>query len=298
MSVAKYYPFNGQRGRLRLGLNQIEFSEWLQYEVDFTDRVKEKKFLIRTEGKRVLDALPNSINAQNEYLDILLEHIKQHHSDLFDVFSYYIFSKIDKISYTYSEFQTCPLELASYLIGDDICLLNEIDGDYRLVAASVCAPTWWDLPAKIGKPLTTIHAPINNLEEKIGRMIRHFLQNLKVDDCYQRSNWFLFTSPELCIFPNSFDFYTEMSEVDLKNIETKLYFRCERQTFRRLENSSHIAFGIKVYIEPINIVKKSSAIAKDLMIALETMNDEQKNGLGIGFIEAPLKAYLQNVLEV
>lgn len=298
MSVAKYYPFNGQRGRLRLGLNQIEFSEWLQYEVDFTDRVKEKKFLIRTEGTRVLDTLPNSIEAQKEYLDLLLKHIKQYHSDLFEVFSNHIFSKTDKISYAYSNYQTCPLELASYLIGDDICLLNEIDGDYRLVAASVCAPTWWDLPEKIGKPLTTIHAPIANLEEKIGRMIRHFLQNLNVNDCYQRSNWFLFTSPELCIFPNSFDFYAEMSEIDLENIETKLYLRSERQTFRRLENSNHIAFGIKVYVEPINIVKKYSAIAKDLMIALETMNDEQKNGLGIGFIEKPLKAYLQNVLQV
>ena len=298
MSLAKYYPFNGERGRLRLGLSSIEFSEWLLYEADFARRIKEKKYLIQTDRERVLDALPNSIEAQQEYLDLQLEHIKQHHLDLFEVSSDDILSKTDKISYTYLDYQTCPLELSSYLVGDDICLLSESDGDYKLVAGSLCAPTWWGLSEKMGKPLTAIHAPIANLEEKIGRMIRHFLQNIKADDCYQRSNWFLFTSPKFCIFPNSFDFYTEMSAVDLDNIETKLFLRCERQTFRRLENTKCIAFGIKVYVEPISLVRENLEIAEDLMMALSTMNTEQKNGLGISFVEKPLKVYLQKVLHV
>ena len=64
MSVTKHYPFNGERGRLRLGLNAIEFFEWIQYEDDFVSRIKQKKELIKIQAKNVLDAMPSSVAAQ------------------------------------------------------------------------------------------------------------------------------------------------------------------------------------------------------------------------------------------
>lgn len=297
MSVEKYYPFNGERGRLRLGLQAIEFSDWLQYEEDFKNRIEQKKQLIKTEGKRVLDSLPDAIDAQEEFLQLLFAYLQKHHSSLFKITSDSVVSNADKNRYVLSEYEACPLELASYLVGDDICLLQEEGEDYKLVAASVCAPTWWDLPEKMGKPLASIHAPIANLENKIGRMIRHFMKSLKVEDCYQRSNWFLFTSEDYCVFPNSFDFVADMSDVSKENIESKLFLRTERQTFRRLPNTNHIAFGIKVYVDSIAVVKKQRAIAEDLMYALNTMGVEQKHGLGISYVEKPLTEYLQNVLQ-
>ena len=297
MSVAKYYPFNGERGRLRLGLGPIDVSEWIQYENDFADRIVQKKKLIREQGKQVLNVLASSLDAQKELLDLLLENIQQHHADRFSVAGNHIDVKNESRNYKIADYENCPMELVSYIAGDDFCLLEEEGEDYKLVAASICAPTWWSLPEKMGKPLASIHAPIDNLEKKIGRMIRHFLQNLKVADCYQRSNWFLFTSNEFCVFPDSFDFYFDMSGISADNIENSLYLRSERQTFRRLKNTNLIAFGIKVYVEPISIVKTHFAIAEDLMLALKTMDDEQKHGLGITFVERPLKEYLQKVLQ-
>ena len=297
MSVAKYYPFNAERGRLRLGLSQIPFSEWLQYEEDFTNRIQQKKQLINSEGKRVLCSLENSMDAQEEFLQFLLSHLRKFHTEHFKITNKFIHSSLENLIYSYVDFIENPLELVSYLIGDDICLLKEKDEDYSLVAASVCAPTWWDLQEKMGKPLAEIHSPIANLEEKIGRMVRHFLINLKTDACYQRSNWFLFTQPDYCIFPDSFDFYSDMTAIKLDNIESSLFLRSERQTFLRLKQTNHIVFCIKVYVEPITIVKRHPAIAKDLMIALQTMCDEQKQGLGITFVEKPLNSYLTHVLK-
>ncbi|MEM7401068.1 MAG: DUF3445 domain-containing protein [Pseudomonadota bacterium] len=296
MSVAKFYPFNGGRGRLRLGLNSIALSEWLLYEDDFKNRIHEKKQLIKSEGERVLCFVQNSINAQRELLDLLLAHIKKYHPIEFDVTDESIHSKLENVFYSFTDYQNNPLELVSYLIGDDICLLNEENDDFRLIAASVCAPTWWDLQEKIGKPLADIHAPIADLEEKIGRMIRHFLKNLKTDDCFQRSNWFLFSCPDYCVFPNCFDFYSNMKNVSLDNIESTLFLRSERQTFRRMEKTNHIVFGIKVYVEPITIAKKNLAIAEDLNLALLTMSDQQKQDLGITFVERPLRSYLAEVI--
>ncbi len=297
MSVAKYYPFNAERGRLRLGLSPIAFSEWLQYEEDFKKRVQQKKELIKSEGERVLCALLNSLDAQQELLELLLSHINEYHKKIFQVTNESIRSNLDNELYSFSNYKEFPLELVSYLVGDDICLLKEVSEDYKLVSASVCSPTWWNLQEKIGKPLADIHAPIANLEEKIGRMIRHFLLNLKVGDCFQRSNWFLFTRPDYCVFPDSFDFYSDMKNIELSNIESSLFLRSERQTFRRLKDTNHIVFCIKVYVEPISIVKKHPAIAEDLTLALKAMNDEQKQGLGITFVEEPLKKYLTQIIQ-
>ena len=100
------------------------------------------------------------------------------------------------IIYLLQDYDECPLETGEFIWLQMIfCLLKEEGEDYKLVAASVCAPTWWTLSEKMGEPLANIHAPIANLEGKIGRMIRHFLQNLKMDDCYQRSNWFFVLKP-------------------------------------------------------------------------------------------------------
>ncbi len=292
MTVSKYYPFNGERGRLRLGLCEIEFSEWLQYEDDFANRIHEKKELIKYQAKNVLDAVPNSISAQKEFLHLVLEHIQQYHSNLFVISDKKVVSKKENSTYFLQDYEKCPLELTSYLVADDFCLLKENGEDYKLIAASVCAPTWWLLGEKMGRSLADIHEPIANLEEKIGRMIRHFLRNLKVDDCYQRSNWFLFARPDLCVFPNSFDMYEDMHAINIDNIQDRLFLRSERQTFRRLSVTNSIVFGIKVYIEPISVAKKYPAIAKDLMTALNTMTTKQKRVLGVSFVEKTLRDYL------
>ena len=296
MSVAKYYPFSGTKGRLRLGLKPISFSEWIQYEDDFSTRVLEKKNLIANQRKRVLDALPGSLDAQTELLALILNYLKKNKSYLFEVEDGHVVSLKENKTYTISDYKNCPLELISYLVADDFCLLGKSGDDYRLVAASVCAPTWWELSEKIGKPLIEIHAPIANLEEKIGRMIRHFLTNLNTDDCYQRSNWFLFPSADFCIFPNSFHLYEDISDLSVNNIEEKLFLRSERQTFIKLENTEHIAFGIKVYISPISVVKEYPSIAEDLNTALHTMTTEQKEALGIQWAEQPLNEYLKTIL--
>jgi hypothetical protein len=175
-------------------------------------------------------------------------------------------------------------------------LLEKYGKDYKLIAASVCAPTWWDLSEKLGKSLSSIHEPIIGLEAKIGRMIRHFLRNLKVEDCYQRSNWFLYTRPDLCVFPSNIDMEKDMRCISEDNIGDELYIRSERQTFRKLPKTNTVVFGIKVYVEPISIVKKHPAIAKDMVTTITTMTKEQKQALGISFIEGQLTKYLQQAL--
>lgn len=296
MSVAKYYPFSGKKGRLRLGLNQINVSDWIQYEDDFNERINEKHRLINNERARVLYSSDKSILAQQEFLNLLVEFLQKYKCNLFELNGSEIFSLKENKRYDIEEYKNCPIELISYLAPDDFCLLEECEDDYKLMAATVCAPTWWDLSKKIGKPLTSIHSPIANLEEKIGRMIRHFLKNLTNEDLYQRSNWFLFGAPDLCVFPSKFDMYKNLVNITSDNIEKNLYLRTERQTFRKLTKNGDIVFGIKVYVSPISILKKVPAIAKDLLISIKGMSAQQKEALAINLLEKELVNYIQKII--
>jgi len=298
MSVAKYYPFNGSRGRLRLGLGQIDRDDWIQYENNYVERIQEKRNLIKTCRKRVLDTRKGSLLAQQELLELVIVFLQEYRKDLFTITDDEIISLQDNITYKINEFAACPLELVSYLAIDDYCLLksDDNDDDYKLVAASVCAPTWWELTQKIGKPLTAIHAPIAELEQTIGRMIRHFLNNLSKGEYYQRSNWFLSARPDFCIFPNKAKTYNDFTAITEENIESRLYLRTERQTFHKLTNSENIAFGIKVYVEPITMLKQHVVIAEDLLVGLEKMSEMQKQATAIDTIEVALKKYLQQIV--
>ncbi|MFK7793974.1 MAG: DUF3445 domain-containing protein [Gammaproteobacteria bacterium] len=296
MSVVEYYPFNGSKDRLRLGLSLIPASEWIQYEDDFSDRILEKKYLIREQHNRVIQCVDGSAAAQNELLQNIVSYISKYKEDIFTVTEKTVNSHADNHEYEFSKYESNPLELVSYLVPDDFCLLEKFNDDYRLIAASVCNPTYWELSEKVGHPLKNIHSPIPNLENKIGRMIRHFFANLKVDDYFQRANWFLMTTPELPLFKDSFNQSSETENLNIDNIGEKLFLRSERQSFRKLPKTENIAFGIKIYVAPLNIVKQYSAIAEDLIIAINTMSVEQKQLLGINSYENLLEEYLHKVL--
>ena len=297
MSVAQYYPFNGSKNRLRLGLTSIPASEWIQYEDDFSERISQKKKLICEQSNRVIRYVDGSLAAQNELLQNIISYIVKYKSDLFTLKECSITSHADGNTYKFSQYENNPLELISYLAADDFCLLEKFNDDYRLVAGSVCTPTYWELSEKIGKPIKDVHAPIPNLEDKIGRMIRHFFVSLKTDVYYQRSNWFLMTDSELTLFKDGYGLDKEINDLDISNIGDKLFLRSERQSFRKLKNTENIAFGIKIYVSPLSIVKKHTLIAEDLILGLNAMTEDQKELMGVGLYEALLEEYLHGALE-
>ena len=296
MSVPRHYPFNGSKNRLRMGLSSISASEWIEYEDDFSKRTLVKKNLISEQKHRVIQSIEGSEDAQHELLNNILSFIRQYKSDLFTINENSVISHADNNIYEFAKFKTSPLELISYLAADDFCLLDKFNDDYRLAAATVCAPTYWELSEKMGRPMKDVHSPIANLEDKIGRMIRHYFSNLKTDDYYQRSNWFLVTTSDLPLFKINDDMDNDIDGFDISSIPNNLYLRCERQSFRKLKQTEYIAFGIKVYVSPLSIVTKHTEIAEDIILAVNTMNAEQKQLMGIDSYEEPLLAYLKSIL--
>ena len=296
MSVVDHYPFYGSKNRVRMGLKSIPASEWIQYEEDFCEIISVKKQLITEQKNRVIQSVKGSEDAQNELLNEILAFIKTYQSDLFSINENSIISHKDKQHYELSKFQSNPLELISYLAADDFCLLEKLDDDYRLVAASVCTPTYWELLEKIGRPMKEVHAPIPKLEENIGRMIRHFFLNLKPDTYFQRSNWFLTTRGDYPLFKDTYETNEDFDGFDINTIKDKLVIRCERQSFRKLSKTGNIVFGIKIYLAPLSLIEAHKDIAQDLISSINAMSTNQKRLFEIDLYENVLMDYLNSVI--
>ena len=140
---------------------------------------------------------------------------------------------------------------------EDMCLLTRRPDEdiYRLIGAAVAFPTDWRVEQKMGLPLAMMHAPIHGYAEQLATGVDRFMARLKPGALYGRSNWFVVDSGALCHLPGERELF---AGVTAENAGERLFARCERQTLRRLPNTSAILFTIGVYVEPLGALAADS----------------------------------------
>lgn len=150
------------------------------------------------------------------------------------------------------------LEQAARTHWEDFCLLTQDapSQPYRLIAAAVAFPTDWHLSRKIGKPLHAVHEPIHGYAEQLSDGVDRFMDKLRNDEIYGRTNMFVMPSGEPRYMP-SLPAEERYAHVTPDNAGSVLFARCERETLRRLPATGAIVFTIGVY-----------------RAALETLSDE------------------------
>jgi hypothetical protein len=163
----------------------------------------------------------------------------------------------------------------------------EASGDtYRLTAACVCAPSYWRLADKIGRPLDGIHAPVPSLNQKLAASMQQFFSRLPLDAVFERRNWLIHTSAEL-YHPNS-DAWHDISEDEVAS----LIVRSERQTLRRLDGA-RIAFTIRVSVHPLTEIVSYPEASLDLLTALDGLDAEERAAKGYAHFAPALIEYLR-----
>jgi len=155
-------PWGNGREKYRLGLKPIENSRWFEVEIS-EDLKTHKKTLFSARYEDVIATTEESKAPQ----DLLAQKLK-----------------ID--SKTYPDL----IADISLSVPDDLCII-ECNKDQRLLAASVCSPSYWNIKSKIGKSLRDIHKPVKSLNEKIGNPIEKFINNAPLDQPFLRENWFI-----------------------------------------------------------------------------------------------------------
>jgi hypothetical protein len=185
-----------------------------------------------------------------------------------------------------------PLEAASLLVQEDLCLMSQVGSDWVLTAASMCFPSRWDVRDKIGKNLSGIHGPVPHYEETIAVSTQNIHDKLTVERPVWRVNWTVMDSGELhqpvaVRDPNAM-------KVTRDNIDQTLYFRRERQTLRKLPNSGDILFTIRTYSDVFSeVVARYPEFQVDLGTTLEGVTPQMADYKGWAKILNEMQAWSQ-----
>ena len=206
-------PWGSGDRKYRLGLKPVNADQWLDRKIS-NDLFKHKKNLFESNYNKVVATTEDSKEAQ-KFLGT--------------------FFGIDD-----SDYPDLIAEM-SLNIQDDLCLI-ESKGEQRLLAASICSPSYWDVRTKIGKPLKEIHSPVTSLEEKIGDRISTFIKQAPVMKPFARQNWL--------IHGDAKRFHLKEEE-PLKNEPSEWFIRSEKETLCRF-HEDYSLFTINVIFEPLN----------------------------------------------
>ena len=144
-----------------------------------------------------------------------------------------------------------PLWAASRAVADDLCLMEERDGVWRLTALSLCAGSFFTACEVIGRSLSELHLPVTAFEDRLLARATRVFDNLRDDLVLERRNWSVVSDPEL-FAPNPGPMRAAIGTIDPTKAADALHVRVERQTLRRLPVCGGVVFTIRVWIAPLS----------------------------------------------
>ncbi|MGC1526094.1 MAG: DUF3445 domain-containing protein [Phormidesmis sp.] len=200
-----HLPFVKAKGQPTLGLQALALADWIEVDQDFGAQLAYKAALLADQHEIVFSALPESLAAQKETLDLLVAHLLHYFPAMYQPFGggkalgkdEGIYSRNLQQTWRFSDFATAPLDLAARLVQEDLCVMLPGEDGYRLAAASVCFPLRWCLTEKIGQPLGLIHGQVPGYERRLNRPVNSVFERLRADFSGVRFNWSVVDSPEL-----------------------------------------------------------------------------------------------------
>jgi hypothetical protein len=234
-----------------MGLRPLNLEEWIEWGDDAEFQLAEKTRLLRDRRGDVVMVRDGSLAACEELLVALQENLSEFHPKRR--------RGVDPADH--------PLVAASRLVPEDLCVLSNDSGEWRLVAASVCFPSRWALGDKIGRSLDQIHAPVPGYGDQLARPTTQFFDRLNSNRSFWRLNWTLLDDATL--------FLPAPSRSTPVADPAEWLFRVERQTLRRLRNSGAVVFSIRTIVRPVHeLVSLVPTFAADVLTVLSSAPDE------------------------
>lgn len=279
---------------MSMGLKALNAKDWIEIDEHFAEELALKDKLLKKQYSDVFASLPESQPSQKEVLDLLLNHLLEQFPQYYRQQGTTIENITTGQVWDVADFEAAPLDLAGRLVQEDLLLMQPSPEGYRLVAASLCFPSRWRLREKLGRPLTQIHSPVPEYQDKLERPVDNFFDRLKVNHPAWRLNWSILDSPELFL-PQAREKQDLDTTLDAKNAGEKLWIRVERQTLRRLRVSSDILFTVRTYVHPLNVLEDDPAIARNLAEAVKQIPPDMQRYKNLLPIREALLDYLTQV---
>lgn len=272
-SVPRYTPYDKGRFQLSLGIKEIDPAEWIEVDRHYDAQIAEKRRLLAERPGEVFDALPESLPAQSECLDLVLRSLGEHHPGMVAVDARTVAVQRTGEVHDREAFADRPLDLAGRLVQEDLCLMAPTGESYRLIAASLCFPSRWRLADKLGRPMAAIHKPVPGFNERLARPVDRFFARIAPGQLYMRLNWSVMDDPTL-FQPAGHGRSGINGAVTAENAGETVWLRVERQTFVRLPGTGVLVFGIKTVVDPLAALAGRPDLAAALRGTLADMPDD------------------------
>lgn len=285
---APYLPFEGGGFRLMMGLMALPIAQWFEVDRRVAGILAAKRRLLDERRAEVFQAQPAAAAPAAELLALMAEHLPRHHPAVYARDGDRLVNLASGEAWDVARPPLHPLELASRLVPEDLCLLVADGASHRLAAASLCAPARWRLADKIGRPLAAIHDPVPGYAAVLERPVDRFFARLVADKPVWRLNWGIIDDPE--------PFQPQGRPIDAAipaaALGDRLYLRVERQTLRRLPATGAVLFTIRTHITRLGAALRTARSAADLASAIRAMPEPMRRYKEIAPIAPALLAWL------
>jgi hypothetical protein len=244
--TVRYIPLDARGWRLAMGLRPLEESKWIEVDAHRDEELALKTALLADQRDVVVATRPEGDEASAELLEEIVGNLRTYHPSLP--------REVDPDEH--------PIVAASRLVQEDLCVLVRSD-QWRLVAASVCFPSRWNLADKIGTTMDEIHVPVPAYDDELSQPTNALFERLKPERSFWRLNWTLLDSPLL--------HQPTATRTSPSGRLEDWSFRVERQTLRRLSRTGGVVFTIRTYVESLDVLCRSDEdFSVNLLHALDT----------------------------
>ncbi len=141
-ALAKFHtPYDGSSKAFTVGLHPLDLDEWMEIDARLPEYLAEKTSLLSECYDDVCMAEADTVETQQEVLDLLLDYLPRRRPDIYQRAGASISILPTGASYLTNGFPHCPLELASRLVQEDLVVMRPNENGHRIVAACVCFPS-------------------------------------------------------------------------------------------------------------------------------------------------------------
>jgi dimethylamine monooxygenase subunit A len=282
-------PYDGSSKPFQIGLKPLDPATWIDVDQHFDTYIAEKYRLYTDESGNVLAFAPESNPAQQEVLEIITDHLFHHvrhpgeGRDLALLKTPASKAKLNPGIRRDDDLRNSKIGNAGLLVQEDLVIMQKLDEDWCLTAASLCFPSAWNLHEKFGRPMQDIHGPVPGFGpgSRNASLINRMFDNLRVEQPVIRWNWSLYGDNKL---------YHPASDNQMKKrfgegkIDGRAFMRLERQTLRKLPKTGAILFTIRIYIDPLEVLAThvdGKALAKAIADQLDALTSEELGYKGL-----------------
>lgn len=286
-NVFSHTPYAAPTRPFTIGLSALDPRRWIEPDADLPRYLDEKRTLIERHRNEVFRAKEDSLPAQQECLEALIDHLVADHpnhgcreGNTFHLAGHAMDLADETIP---------PLLRAGMLVQDDLVIMMKREMGWHIAAAHLSFPSSWLLSEKFDRPMEAVHEHVPGFQAgtRNAAMINRIFDNLLPGQPAERFNWSINWQHKL--------FHPETGRNDQAAPEEAVV-RVERQTLTKLPRTRAIVFTIRIYLDPVRVFKthpEGGRLALALADQLEALEPAQLAYKGLDRQRARLVARLR-----